>query len=61
MDCKNLGISLTNKSTSVTPALADDGKNQGEAGNSDLRINGLFFFLFFFSAFAKTNRRKICG
>ena len=41
MDCSTLGISFSNTSTSATPALSDDGKNQGEAYNLDLHINHL--------------------
>lgn len=38
MDCTNLGISVSNKSTSTpTPALADNGKNHGE----EKKLNGL--------------------
>ena len=29
MDCAGLGITLTNKSTSSTPGLTDNGTNQG--------------------------------
>jgi len=46
MDCKNLGISLTNKSTSVTPALADDGKNQA---TSILQGNSLWLIILMMS------------
>lgn len=34
MDCSGLGISISNKSASPTPVLADNGTNQGEAINT---------------------------
>ena len=45
MDCTNLGISSSHKSTSTAPA-SEDSKSQGEAGNLDLHINYLLAFLF---------------
>lgn len=36
LDCLNLGITSSNKSTSSTPSMADNGKNQGEDGSSKL-------------------------
>lgn len=42
LDCLNLGITSSNKSTSSTPSMADNGKNQGEDGSSKLLW---YFFL----------------
>ena len=41
MDCSNLGISSSNKTTSATQAFSDDGMNHGESRNLDLHINHL--------------------
>ena len=41
MDCSTLGISSSNKSTSATQLVSDDGMNHGESRNLDLHINNL--------------------
>ncbi|KAE8022673.1 hypothetical protein FH972_008455 [Carpinus fangiana] len=46
LDCKNLGITLSNKSTAATPAVADDGKNQA---TSILQGNSLWLIILMMS------------
>lgn len=53
MDCTNIGISLTNKSTAPAEAVPDEGMSSGEAGNS------LFFFFFFLLLLVLELKRQI--